>query len=156
LGNPQPPDRAERLAGLTLPEATIESVDLVAAGPFSVMPPGSFAAETVQLREHCRVRIIVAPRITIEVWLPADGWNGRFQGVGGGGLEGAAAVPEAGTLGVLLLGGIGLMRRRRRPGNAPPRPVGLTILCTPLATPFRSEFRGGRRIVSRNPDTSVS
>jgi feruloyl esterase len=88
LGHPPPHSRAAGLGGLTLPEATFESVDQVPAGPFSVVPPGGFAAETVQLPEHCRVRIIVTPHITVEVWLPSARWNGRFQGVGGGGLAG--------------------------------------------------------------------
>jgi len=70
----------------------------VPAGPFTVLPPGVGGPETVQLPAHCRVRLVVAPRITIDVWLPSDAWNGRFQGVGGGGLAGVisyAALADA-------------------------------------------------------------
>src|SRR5215207_460754 len=80
--------RHERISALALPEATIESIDLVPAGPFSAVAPGRTEPTVVELPEHCRVRLIVAPRITIEVWLPSEAWNGRFQGVGGGGLAG--------------------------------------------------------------------
>ena len=31
--------------------------------------------------------------IKIEVWLPASGWNGKFQAVGNGGFSGAIAYP---------------------------------------------------------------
>src|SRR5207253_7652796 len=33
-------------------------------------------------------------RIRIEVWMPASGWNGKFQGVGNGGWEGNIAYPS--------------------------------------------------------------
>ena len=42
----------------------------------------------MHLPEHCRVRLVIEPQINVEVWLPTHGWNGRFNGVGGGGLAG--------------------------------------------------------------------
>jgi feruloyl esterase len=36
----------------------------------------------------CRVVGRVQPAITFEVWMPAAGWNGKFQAVGGGGFAG--------------------------------------------------------------------
>lgn len=41
---------------------------------------------------HCRVEGVVAPANRFEVWLPTTGWNGKFQGVGNGGLGGYVNV----------------------------------------------------------------
>ena len=42
---------------------------------------------------HCRVAGVLAPtddsHIEFEVWMPATGWNGKFQGVGNGGFAGS-------------------------------------------------------------------
>src|SRR4051812_48593693 len=81
-------DVRARIAELSLPETKFQSVELVPAGPYSAAPPGAPTPLIWQLPEHWRVRLIVAPQITIEAWLPADNWNERFQGVGGGGLAG--------------------------------------------------------------------
>jgi feruloyl esterase len=77
-----------RIRALCLPETTIASAEIVPAGPFTSVPPGMSAPVEVNLPEHCRVKLVIAPSINVEVWLPVDGWNGRFQGVGGGGLAG--------------------------------------------------------------------
>ena len=63
----------ERLAEVELAEVTAISAELVASGSEA---------------EHCRVALTVDPAINIEVWLPTDGYNNRFQGVGGGGYAG--------------------------------------------------------------------
>jgi feruloyl esterase len=81
-------ESCERIRGLALPEASIEAVEVVAAGPYVASPPGLTAPVVVELPEHCRVKLVVAPQINVEVWLPVANWNGRFQGVGGGGLAG--------------------------------------------------------------------
>ncbi len=61
----------------------------VAAGDFSP-PPG---AALKSLPAFCRVAATLAPskdsEIKIEVWLPASGWNGKFQAIGNGGWSGA-------------------------------------------------------------------
>jgi len=36
--------------------------------------------------------------VNIDVWLPVDGWNGRFQGVGGGGYAGGSPQSLAGPV----------------------------------------------------------
>jgi feruloyl esterase len=77
-----------RIRALSLPDARVEAVEVVAAGPYTATPPGTSAPLVVDLPQHCRVTLLVTPRITMEVWLPTQGWNGRFQGVGGGGLAG--------------------------------------------------------------------
>jgi hypothetical protein len=40
------------IASLSLPDTTIDSIEEVPAGPFSVVPPGSLVPEEVQLPAH--------------------------------------------------------------------------------------------------------
>lgn len=80
---------------LSLPETRILESVLVPGPDF--VPPGATAPIT-GLPKFCRVTGVVAPAIHFEVWLPAGTWNGKFNGVGGGGLAGAldfAAMAEA-------------------------------------------------------------
>jgi len=90
--------RCERLARLSLPTTQITSAETVAAGAF--VPPGLPAgapaipaAAVRNLPAFCRVAATLTPTsdsdVKIEVWLPASGWNGKFQGVGNGGWSGA-------------------------------------------------------------------
>lgn len=87
----------EKLAKLTLPNATVTSADYVGAGAFrpaSSVTPWMAQAEALyrSLPPFCRVRVESHPSsdsdIKIEVWLPTDGWNGKFQGRGNGGFAG--------------------------------------------------------------------
>jgi feruloyl esterase len=86
------PSRAascDSLSGLKLPDTTITSAQVVAAG--------TFAAPTLplvkQLPDFCRVIADIKPApdsdIKIEVWMPTTGWNGKYQGVGNGGFAGS-------------------------------------------------------------------
>ena len=54
-------------------------------------------AEVVEPAGYCRVAATLTPTsdsdIKIEVWLPATGWNGKFQAVGNGAFSGAIAQP---------------------------------------------------------------
>jgi tannase/feruloyl esterase len=95
----------ERLASLTLPQATITSAQRVEAGAFA--PPaggrgqaGGRAAGAGRganvysgLPVFCRFAATLTPSsdsdIKIEVWLPESGWNGKFQAVGNGGWAGS-------------------------------------------------------------------
>jgi feruloyl esterase len=69
----------ESLASLSLPARTITKVETVSGNPAS-----------------CRVAATLKPSsdsdIKIEVWMPASGWNGKFQAVGNGGWSGAIAT----------------------------------------------------------------
>lgn len=82
------------LASLALPNTTIDGAVLVAAGTFTE-PSGRVGATNnafASLPAFCRIAATVKPStdsdIKIEVWLPASGWNGKFQGVGNGGWAG--------------------------------------------------------------------
>src|SRR6266498_2176142 len=108
----------EGLKSIPLPDATITMAGMVPAGPYSppapVGPPGgpvagraaapggrgpagegrggAPAAPVIVLPAHCRVAATLKPSadssIDMEVWLPAENWNGKFQMVGNGGWAG--------------------------------------------------------------------
>src|SRR6267154_404742 len=94
----------DSLKSLTLPDATIDSVQVVAAGTFA--QPGGRAGRGgnafADLPAFCRVALTAKPSsdsdIKIEVWLPADNWNNKYQAVGNGAWTGAigyAAMADA-------------------------------------------------------------
>jgi feruloyl esterase len=79
----------ESLTSLSLPATTITKAETVPEGANS-------------LPAHCRVAASLKPSsdsdIKIEVWMPAAGWNGKYQAVGNGGWSGAistSAMEEA-------------------------------------------------------------
>jgi len=89
----------EGLASLTLPDTKITLAQTVAAGGFT--PPAAAGAATPApgagqaykgLVAFCRVAATLKPTsdsdIKVEIWLPANGWNGKFQAVGNGGWAG--------------------------------------------------------------------
>ena len=71
----------EGLAKLTLAATKITGAKLVAAEK--------------NTPAHCEVTGVMTPtadsEIALEVWLPADGWNGKFLGVGNGGYAGTVS-----------------------------------------------------------------
>ena len=113
----------EKIAALALPNTTITSAQLVPAGPFTPPapqgPPGGPVAPNAQaagrgapaggrgggqgpaaqtmLPAHCRVQAVLKPssdsHIEMEVWLPTENWNGKFQAVGNGGWAGNISYP---------------------------------------------------------------
>jgi pimeloyl-ACP methyl ester carboxylesterase len=78
----------EKLAALAMPAATITNAQTIPAGTYT--PPGAAAAVT--LPAFCRVAATLKPSadsdIKIEVWMPASGWNGKYQAVGNGAFNG--------------------------------------------------------------------
>ena len=80
----------EKLKDLTLADTTITGSESVAGCPFK-LPPGLIPS--VEMPAFCRVRAEIKPTadslIKMEVWMPAEGWNGKFEQVGNGGLAGS-------------------------------------------------------------------
>ncbi len=77
----KPARSCESLASVPLPNTAIESAVAHPAGG--------------RLPATCRVTAVVTnpparDRISVFVWLPAENWNGRFQGRGGGGFSGGS------------------------------------------------------------------
>jgi feruloyl esterase len=75
------PGSCESLTALTLPNTVVTSAAVAAAS-------GTVPAS-------CRVHATVThppagDTVNIDVWMPVEGWNGRFQGVGGGGYSGGS------------------------------------------------------------------
>jgi feruloyl esterase len=94
----------DSLKSLTLPQATIDSAEIVAAGAFT--QPGGRAGRGgnafADLPAFCRVALTAKPssdsEIKIEVWLPAENWNTKYTAVGNGawnGNIGYAAMADA-------------------------------------------------------------
>ena len=86
----------ERLSSLALPGTTITLAQAVAAGGFAPPAPATGAPGAAQaftnLPAFCRVTAVLKPssdsHIEMEVWLPIENWNGKFQAVGNGGWAG--------------------------------------------------------------------
>jgi feruloyl esterase len=78
---------------------------MITGGSFT--PPGDPRTIT-GLPPFCRVAGIIRPStdssIRFEVWLPAKGWNRKFQGIGNGGFAGAIAYAPIGLSGPLKRG----------------------------------------------------
>ncbi len=84
-----PASACTSLAQQQLPNTTITTAQAITAGSFT--PTGSTNA-IGNLPPFCRVSGVIAPtsesQILFEVWLPLEGWNGKFAGVGNGGWAG--------------------------------------------------------------------
>jgi len=88
----------EDLGTLSLPNTTIDTAEVVAAGPFTPPPgpPGAPPQPMVNvLQDFCRVQGTIAPvtgsSIGFEVWLPTV-WNGKFMGIGNSGANGEISL----------------------------------------------------------------
>ena len=79
------------LTSIAIPNGTVTSADAVDAGAYT--PPNSQSVTLAQ--PICRVVATLKPspdsNITVETWLPARGWNGKFVGVGNGAFNGTIA-----------------------------------------------------------------
>ena len=98
----------EGLKSIGLSNTTIMAAELVPAGPYTPPGPGGGAPPPagrgagpvpppLMLPAHCRVAAVLKPspdsEIGMEVWLPAENWNGKFQAVGNGGWAGVISYP---------------------------------------------------------------
>src|ERR1700733_10251927 len=92
----------DSLASLALPDTTITIARVVPAGQFSVPNEAQTRREGTNpygdLPEFCRVAATIKPTsdsdIKVEVWLPASGWNAKFQAVGNGVWAGVISYRE--------------------------------------------------------------
>src|SRR5215831_12782637 len=82
--------------------ATCDSIQIVAAGTFQ--QPGGRAGRgnaMADLPAFCRVAITSRPSsdsdIKIEVWLPAENWNQKYQAVGNGAWTGSIGYAASST-----------------------------------------------------------
>ena len=84
----------EVLAGLKLSHATITSAQSTAT---ETIPGGLSSATPIEVPARCVVKLVSRPtpdsEIGIELWLPLNGWNGRYMQVGNGGWSGAVLTP---------------------------------------------------------------
>jgi feruloyl esterase len=105
------PTPCENLKSLSIPATEFTAVETVAAGPYQ--PPagagrgaggpagpagGGPAVQPRMLPAHCRVAAILRPStdsdIKMELWMPTENWNGKFQMVGNGGWAGIISFPQ--------------------------------------------------------------
>lgn len=92
----------EGLAALALPHTAVTRAQTVPAGQFAGTPAGVLAPDAPAFRPYsalpafCRVAATLTPSpdsdIKIEVWMPASGWNGKFEAVGNGGWAGQISL----------------------------------------------------------------
>jgi feruloyl esterase len=89
---------------VSLPDTKIIALRLIPPGPYTPSAGGaaSSPASPVILPEYCLVAAVLRPSpdsyIEMELWLPTEGWNGKFQAVGNGGFAGTisySAMAEA-------------------------------------------------------------
>jgi feruloyl esterase len=86
----------ESLKSLKLPDTTIDSSTVEAAGLFKLDGIAAVALPD-PVPEHCRVKGTIRPTsdsdIKFEVWLPAANWNGKLNAGGNGGFAGSIGYP---------------------------------------------------------------
>jgi feruloyl esterase len=90
----------ESLASVRLAAGKVTLAETVPAGGFTSPTGGGGGGggeNFKRLPAFCRVAATLTPSsdsdIKIEVWLPASGWNGKFQAVGNGGWAGTISYP---------------------------------------------------------------
>ncbi len=86
-----------QLRDLKLADVRITAADPVSADQTFAFPSSAFNMmagpnPSVSKTAFCRVAAVLDTEIEMELWLPQD-WNGRFLGVGNGGLTGAINYP---------------------------------------------------------------
>jgi len=85
----------EDLQTVSLPGTAITAVELMPAGPYQspAKAQDSRPFPSANLPGYCRVAAVLKPspdsHIEMELWLPTEDWNGKFQAVGNGGFAGS-------------------------------------------------------------------
>ena len=98
LPSPASAATCESLRSLSLPNVTVTQAIVVGPGQFSPQGAGgTVPPDAAKLPAFCRVAATLTPTrdsdIKIEVWMPGQGWNGKFLGVGNGGWAGNISYP---------------------------------------------------------------
>ena len=107
-GQSPAPTACPALQNLHLPDTTLLKAEQYAAGAFPTPPgaPDSVVAGARRLPALCRVVAELTPTsdsaIRMELWMPAEHWNGRLRGQGNGGFAGE--VPYQ-TMGISVIDG---------------------------------------------------
>src|SRR5262245_40803007 len=85
----------DALKTVSLPRVTITAAEFVAAGA-AAPGRGGRGGPAAALPAHCRVAATLAPsadsHIEMELWLPAENWNGKFLALGNGGWAGTISL----------------------------------------------------------------
>jgi feruloyl esterase len=75
----------DALKALSIPTVTITAAEFIPAG---AQAPAGRGGQGATLPAHCKVAAILKPssdsQIGMELWLPAENWNGKFLAVGNG------------------------------------------------------------------------
>ena len=83
-----------RISAATLDHASVTAAESVPAGSFK--PPEGAALNVAA--PFCRVALTLKPStdstINSEVWMPLEGWNGKFLGIGNGGFAGSISYVQ--------------------------------------------------------------
>jgi feruloyl esterase len=116
----------ESLTAVPLRDVRVTVAQTVAAGAFQpglgAIPNPAAAPRFSDLPAFCRVVAIARPKtaapITLEVWMPAAGWNGRLRGIGNDGFYNAAPVTLAGLVDGLRAGDVAVGSDGGRTGDA--------------------------------------
>jgi len=120
------PMSCESLTGLRLPDTTITTATVVPAAMFN----------PAIVTTACRVAGSIKPTsdsdIRFEVWMPTEGWNGKFLSAGEGGYAGSISY-----------GGIGGALRRGYAGGSRPKmrvalPATIRFRCSAAMWPIVS------------------
>src|SRR5262245_61151744 len=83
----------EDLTKLQLARGALSCVESIPAGSLQLPAAGPAPAQKATVRAFCRAYLTLTPSpdsdIKVEVWLPAENWNGKLLSVGNGGWSGA-------------------------------------------------------------------
>ena len=92
----------ESLVGLTLPNNTaITTAQSLPGGNLTLTAVGR-TFNLIGMPPFCRVNGVTKPgpnsNVNWEVWMPTGSWNGRFEQIGGGGIDGSISLTTMGQL----------------------------------------------------------
>jgi feruloyl esterase len=92
----------ESLASVPLPgNTTITTAETLPGGTLSLTAIGR-TFNLTGMPPFCRVNGVTKPgpnsNINWEVWMPASGWNGRFEQIGGGGIDGSISLTSVANI----------------------------------------------------------